>query len=838
MEINPSNIISREIVDEISESYLNYSMSVIVSRALPDVRDGLKPVHRRVLYGMMELGMGYNRPYKKCARVVGDVLGKYHPHGDASIYDTLVRMAQPWSLRYPLVDGQGNFGSIDGDSAAAMRYTESRMSRIAGELLKDLEKDTVDYVPNFDDTLQEPSVLPTVLPTLLANGSDGIAVGMATKIPPHNLNELINGLTLLIDRRNGEEVTVEELLELIPGPDFPTGGYIMGTEGIRSAYSTGRGKVIIRARATIEEIRNGREQIVITEIPYQTNKALITERIAELVRAKKIDGISDLRDESDKDGIRLVVEIKRDAIPDVVLNNLYKHTQLQDTYGVILLAIVGGVPKVLKLKEMLQLFLDFRHRVVVRRTKYDLVQARERAHILEGLKIALEKIDAVITLIKGSIDPATAHQGLKKQFKLSDRQAKAILEMRLQRLTSLEVDKIVAEYDEVTAMIADLEDILADEDRRMSIIKDELLELKERYGDNRRTEIIAAAGDFSVEDMIAEEDMVITISHNGYIKRSASSQWRRQRRGGRGMQGATTKEDDFVEHLFIASTHDYILFFTDKGKCYWLKVHEIPQAGRLSQGRAVVNLIKVEPGEQVQAFVSVKDFPDDHYIIMATRKGTVKRTALSAYGNPRKGGIYAIEILEGDELIEAKVTNGENDIILGTRMGKSIRFHESDARPMGRKTRGVRGIRLKGDEDRVVGMIVVHREGGSVLVVTDKGFGKRTDVLHYRVQHRGGSGIITLKTTERVGKLVALMEVVDKDDLMIISDTGVMIRLPVADIRPTGRATQGVKVIRLDDKAQISSISRVMEEDDDADDENGLGEEASTNGSAEGADDS
>ncbi len=830
MDITPSKIEPREIVDEISESYLNYSMSVIVSRALPDVRDGLKPVHRRVLYSMSELGMPYNRPYKKCARVVGDVLGKYHPHGDTAVYDALVRMAQPWSLRYPLVDGQGNFGSIDGDSPAAMRYTESRMSRIAGELLKDLDKETVKFTSNFDDTLKEPSVMPATFPVLLANGSDGIAVGMATKIPPHNLGELIDGLNLIIDRPEGAEVTTEELLEVIPGPDFPTGAYIYGTEGIKSAYATGRGKVIMRAKAAVEEIRNNREQIVITEIPYQTNKALITERIAELVRAKKLDGISDIRDESDKDGIRLVVEVKRDAIPEVVLNNLYKHTQLQDTYGIILLALVNGEPKVLTLKQMLTHFLDFRHVVVVRRTEYDLAQAKERAHILEGLKIALENIDEVIALIKASANPEAAQGVLREKFQLSEKQAKAILEMRLQRLTSLEVEKIVAEHKEVLSLIDDLEDILADKSRRMTIIKDELADIKERYGDARRTEIVAAGGEFSVEDMIAEEDMVITVSHNGFIKRSASNQWRRQRRGGRGMQGATTMEDDFVEHLFVASTHDYLLFFSDRGKCYWLKVHEVPQAGRLSRGRAVVNLIGTEPGEKVNAFVSVKDFPEDQYIIMATRKGLVKRTALSAYGKPRKGGIYAIDIQEDDELIEARVTYGDNDIIIGTRRGKAIRFHESDARPMGRKTRGVRGVRLVGKDDAALGMIVVRREGGSVLVVTEKGFGKRTDVLHYRVQHRGGQGLITLRLTERIGAMVALMEVVTTDDLMIITDTGVMIRLPVADIRPTGRATQGVKVIRLDEGAHISSISRVMEEDEEDEDEAGAEGDPSSNG--------
>ncbi len=818
MEVIPGRTESRELVDEISESYLNYSMSVIVSRALPDVRDGLKPVHRRVLYGMSELSVGYNRPLKKCARIVGDVMGKYHPHGDASVYDAMVRMAQPWSLRYPLIQGQGNFGSVDGDSAAAMRYTEARMMRISSELLRDLDKDTVKFAPNFDDTLQEPTVLPSVVPNLLANGSDGIAVGMATKIPPHNLNELIDGLIDLIDNKDNPEYGLEQLLEHIQGPDFPTGAFIMGSGGFREAYRTGRGKVIIRARATVEEDRGGREQIIITEIPYQTNKALVVERIADLVRSKKLEGISDVRDESDKDGIRLVIEVKRDAIPEVVLNNLYKHTQLQDTYGIILLALVGGVPRVLNLQQMLSYFIDFRHEVVVRRTTYELNEARERAHILEGLKIALENIDEIIALIRASANPDAARKGLRKQFNLSERQATAILEMRLQRLTSMEVDKVVAEHQVVLEQIADLESILGDEGRRMSIIKDELLEVQQRYGDERRTEIIPDAGDFSVEDMIADEDMVITVSHNGYIKRSASSQWRRQRRGGRGMQGATTREDDFVEHLFIATSHAYILFFTDRGKCYWLKVHEIPQAGRLSRGRAIVNLIGCESGEKIQAFVAVREFPEDSFVVMATRKGKVKRTSLAAYSKPRRGGIYAIDIVEGDELIEAKISNGENDIILGTRAGKSIRFKESDARPMGRKTMGVRGITLAGPDDYVVGMIVVRREG-TILVVTENGYGKRTDVSAYRVQHRGGKGVLTLRTTERVGKMLAMMEVVDTDDLMIITDSGVMIRLPVKDIRTTGRATQGVRVIRLDEGAGIASISRVMEDEESSDEE-------------------
>lgn len=814
MDVARGKTEAREIIEEISESYLNYSMSVIVSRALPDVRDGLKPVHRRVLYGMSELGVAHNRPYKKCARIVGDVLGKYHPHGDASVYDALVRLAQPWSLRYPLVDGQGNFGSIDGDSAAAMRYTEARMSRIASEHLRDLDKETVDFQANFDDTLEEPSVLPTTVPGLLVNGSDGIAVGMSTKIPPHNIGEVVSGLITLIDN---PEITIEELMHDIKGPDFPTGAYILGSEGIREAYTTGRGKLTIRARALVEEIRTDREQIVISEIPYQVNKSLIIERIAELVRSKRLEGISDVRDESDKDGIRLVIEVKRDAVPEVVLNNLYKQTQLQETYGVILLALVNGQPRTLNLKQLLTHFIDFRHEIVVRRTQYDLSQAEERAHILEGLKIALANIDAVITLIRGSADQNVARKGLMDAFELTERQAQAILDMRLHRLTSLEVEKVVAEYRETIKLIEKLKNILANRGLRMAIIKEELEAIRERYGDDRRTEIITAEVDFSVEDMIADEDMVITISHNGFIKRSASSQWRRQRRGGRGIQGATTREDDFVEHLFIASSHDYILFFTDRGKCYWRKVHEIPQAGRLSRGRAIVNLVDCEAGEKVNAFVAVRDFPDDQYIVMATRRGLIKRTALSAYGNPRRKGIYAIDIQEGDELIEAKISLGDNDIILGTRRGKAIRFHESDVRPMGRKTRGVLGVKLAGEDDHVVGMMVVRREG-TVLVVTENGYGKRTDVMQYRVQHRSGQGIITLKTTDKVGPMVSLMEVVDTDDLMIVTDKGVLIRLPVQDIRTIGRNTQGVRVIRLDEGSRISSISRVMEEESDSSD--------------------
>jgi len=792
-----------------NESYLNYSMSVIVSRALPDVRDGLKPVHRRILYGMSELGSSWNRPYKKCARIVGEVMGKYHPHGDSSIYDALVRMAQDFSMRYELVDGQGNFGSIDGDNAAAMRYTESRMTKLSSELLKDLEKDTVEWSPNFDETLNEPTVLPTTVPTLLVNGSEGIAVGMATKIPPHNLCEIIDGVVALINNKN---ITTEELTEHIKGPDFPTAGMILGIDGLKSAYETGRGKIKMRARAHIETAKNGKDSIVITEVPYQTNKANVVEKIADLVRDKKVVGITDLRDESDKDGIRVVIETKRDAVPEVILNQLYQHTQLQDTFGIILLALVDGVPKIMPLKTILEHFVNFRHHVVVRRTEFDLKAAEARAHILEGLKIALDNIDEAISIIKGSKDPAQAKEGLMNAFNLSEIQSQAILDMRLQKLTGLEVDKIVAEYKEVIQLIAYLKGILDSKSQRMDIIKKEILAVKEEFGDERRTEIIPVDANFSMEDMIAEEEVVLTITHSGYIKRTALNTYRTQRRGGRGVQGATSNEEDFVEHLFIANTHNYMLFFTNLGKCYWLKVYDIPQGGRATKGRAIVNLIGCEPGEKVEAFVSVKEFNDTHYIAMATRNGLVKKTVLSAYSKPRKGGIYAIEIRDGDTLIEARITNGENDILLGTREGKSIRFSEKNIRSTGRKTIGVKGITLSSKEDYVIAMLVVKREG-TILVATEKGLGKRTDVIQYRTQTRGGKGVMTMRVTEKTGKMVSIMEVVDADDLIVITDKGVLMRQPVSRIRTIGRVTQGVKLVKLDDGAKISSISRVINDE-------------------------
>ena len=821
-EIKQGYIAPRDIVEEMEESYLNYSMSVIVSRALPDVRDGLKPVHRRVLYGTSDLGATWNRKYKKCARIVGEVLGKYHPHGDSSVYDSLVRMAQPWSLRYPLMDGQGNFGSIDGDNAAAMRYTEARMERLASEMLRDLEKETVDFQPNFDDSLEEPSVMPTVIPNLLMNGADGIAVGMATKIPPHNLKELVSGLVALLDN---SEISIEELVENhITGPDFPTGGFIMGIDGIRSAYKTGRGRVIMRGRAHIEELPSGKETIIITEIPYQVNKANLVEKIADLVRDKRLEGISDLRDESDKDGIRIVVECKRDAIGDIVLNNLYKLTQLQDSFGVIMLALANGIPKVMNIKEVLGHFLSFRRDVIIRRTQFELKEAENRAHILEGLKVALENIDEVIKIIRGSKNPEEAKLTLIDRFKFSDKQTKAILDMRLQRLTSMEVEKVVEEYNELQILIKKLNDILNSHNLQSDIIREELNEINEKYGDDRKSEIIPISGDLSIEDMIADDDMVVTITHNGYIKRLPTTTWKTQRRGGRGMKGAATKDDDYVEHLFIASAHSTMLFFTDRGKCYWLKVHQIPQGSRTSQGRAIVNLINCEPGEKVKAFVSTKDFDENDHIVMATKNGIIKRSALSLYSRPRKGGIYAIEIREEDELIEAKISHGDQDIVMATSGGKAIRFSETAIRSTGRKTMGVRGISMSFKDDVVIGMLVVKRDG-TILAATDKGFGKRTDIEAYRTQNRGGKGVYTIKCNDKIGKLVTIMEVVDSDDIMIITDQGVMIRQPVENISVIGRNTQGVKLLRLDDGSKISTVTKVLKEDESVTEEEGSLEE-------------
>jgi DNA gyrase subunit A len=810
MTISRQNIIPVYIEDEMKSSYIDYSMSVIVSRALPDVRDGMKPVHRRILYAMNDLGLSSNRPHKKSARVVGEVLGKYHPHGDTAVYDAMVRMVQDFSLRYPLVDGQGNFGSIDGDSAAAMRYTEVRLSSAGEQMLSDLDKDTVDLTPNFDNTLKEPLVLPSPLPNLLVNGSSGIAVGMATNIPPHNLGEVVDGLVALIE---DPEIEIGGLVAHIKGPDFPTGGVITGVSGIKEAYLTGRGRVIQRAFAQVESQKSGRESIIVSEIPFQVNKSNLLAKIAELVRERRIEGISDLRDESDREGMRVVIDLRKGTDPEVVLNLLYKHTQMQETYGAIMLALVDGQPKVLNLKDMLQKFVEHRHEVVVRRTKFELARAEQRAHILEGLKVALDHIDEIVALIKKSKDPSTARQGLMKRFGLTKIQAQAILDMRLQRLTGLERQKIEDEYLQLIKEIARLKGILESKAQRMTLIKEELLALKKEFGDPRRTTIIEEEqGEFSLEDLIAEEDMVITISHSGYIKRLPTSTYRRQRRGGKGVTGMGTKEEDFVEHLFIASTHDYILFFTDRGRCYWLKVHEIPRGGRVAKGRAVANLLKIKPEESIAAFVPVKQFDEEHFVITATRKGVIKKTALTKYSHPRKGGICGLLVDEDDKLIEAKLTDGSQDIILGTRKGKAIRFHESEVRSMGRVSRGVRGIRLaKGDW--VVGMVVVKR-GATLLVVSENGYGKRSDIGDYRMIHRGGKGIITIKNTPRNGDVVTIKEAVEADELMIITQKGIVIRLPIKGVKVIGRNTQGVKLINLDKGDKVVDVARVVPEEE------------------------
>jgi len=804
-------IVPVSLEEEMKSSYIDYSMSVIVARALPDVRDGFKPVHRRVLFGMHDLGMAHNKPYKKSARIVGEVLGKYHPHGDSAVYDSMVRMVQDFSLRYPLVEGQGNFGSVDGDSPAAMRYTEARLARIAEEMLRDLDKNTVDFVSNFDDSLQEPSVLPSYLPNLLVNGSSGIAVGMATNIPPHNLTEVIDGLIALI---KDPDITTEKIMKYITAPDFPTGGIIYGYQGVKEAYTTGKGRVIVRAKANIETLKNGRENIVITELPYQVNKANLIEKIADLVKEEKIDNISAIRDESDRDGMRVVIELKRDGQPAVIINQLYKHTQMQVTFGVNMIALVRGVPRTLTLKEMMRHFIDHRMEVLVRRTKYELEAAERRAHILEGYIIALDNIDEVIEVIKKSRDVETAKNNLMRRFKLSEIQAKAILDMRLQRLTGLERKKIEDEYKEVIKLIEKLKNILASEEKRYLIIKDELLLVKEKYGDARRTEIVYDSTEFSLEDIIAEEDVVVTISHRGFIKRFPVSGYRKQNRGGKGVIGAEAKDEDFIEHMFIASTHHYILFFTDKGRCYWLKVHEIPEGGRASRGRSILNIIEKEKDEIIAAFVAVKEFRDDQYLVMATAQGTIKKTVLSAYGNVRKGGINAINIVDGDRLIAVKMTEGNNELILGTKDGFAIRFNESDVRDMGRTATGVRGVNLS-SKDRVVGLIVIKRQC-TILVVTEKGFGKRSDIKDYRTTKRGGKGIITVKTSDKVGSLISMMEVTDNDELVIISTQGMVIRQSIKDIRVMGRNTQGVRVIRLNEGDSIADIAKVVPEEEEA----------------------
>ena len=812
-------VLARLLEDEMRESFIDYSMSVIVQRALPDVRDGLKPVHRRILYAMSEAGLGPGRGYKKSATVVGDVLGKYHPHGDSAVYDSMVRMAQDFSLRYPLVDGQGNFGSIDGDSAAAYRYTEARLTPLAGEMLADIEKETVRFVPNFDGRLPEPTVLPAKVPNLLINGSSGIAVGMATNIPPHNLREIVEATQALAD---DPDLSQERLETIVKGPDFPTGGFVCGREGVLDAYRTGRGRVVMRARAEIEQIDANSERIVVTEIPFMVNKSRLIEQIAQLVRDKKVTEIRDLRDESDRDGMRIVIELKRDAVPHIVLNRLYKHTQMQSTFGTILLALVDGVPKVMSLREMLKHFIAHRLVVIVKRSEFDLGKAKEREHILEGLKIAVDNIDEVIKIIRGSKDTETASNELQTTFELSDRQAKAILDMRLARLTGLEIDKLEEELGQIRAQIAELEAILASEDLRRSIMKDELQEIADKYGDERRSEIIGAVGAFNVEDLIVEEDMVVTISHQGYVKRLAVDTYRAQRRGGRGLRGMDTKDEDWVEHLFVASTHDYLMIFTRRGQCYWLKVWEIPTGGRNSRGKPIVNVLNLGADEEIASVVPVREFAEDKFLLFCTRKGTVKKTALAAYGNVRVVGLNAINIREGDELIDVQVTAEDDEIILATREGMAIRFPEADARAMGRATEGVRGIRLAKD-DVVVGMVVA-RPDSTLLVVTERGMGKRTDPEAYRLQGRGGKGVINQKLSARTGKVVAIKAVAEDEQLMVITKKGVVNRQRVEDISLIGRATQGVKLVNLDEGDVVMDVARVIVDEDEENgelDENG-----------------
>ncbi len=812
------SIIPINIEDEMRGAYIDYSMSVIISRALPDVRDGLKPVHRRVLFGMQELGVNYNKAHKKSARIVGEVLGKYHPHGDASVYDTMVRMAQDWSLRYTLVDGQGNFGSIDGDSPAAMRYTEARLKRIAEELLADINKDTVDFQPNFDDSLTEPTVLPAKVPNLLINGSSGIAVGMATNMAPHNLTEVVDGIIAYIENR---EITIPELMKFVTAPDFPTGGIIYGYSGVQEAFLTGRGRILVRAKAEIVTGVNGKEQIIVTEVPYMVNKAMMIEKTAALVNEKKIEGISDIRDESDRDGYRVVYDLKKDAIPNIVLNNLFKYTQLQSSFGVNNVALVKGRPLTLNLKDLIVHFVEHRHEVVVRRTKFELAEAEKRAHILEGYLIALDHLDEVITLIRNSKDPEVAKSGLMERFALSEIQAKAILEMRLQRLTGLEREKIQNEYAEVKALIDRLNEILGDESKRMEIIKNELLEIKERYGDARRTQIVHSEEDITVEDMIPDEDMVITISNQGYVKRTILSEYRTQGRGGIGSKGVITKEDDFTEHLFIASAHNYLLIFTEFGKVYWKKVYEIPEGNKVSKGRAIQNLINIEPGDNVRAVINLKNLEDEGYInnnfvILCTEKGTIKKTSLEAYSRPRANGITAITIHDGDRLLNAALTNGANHIVIAKSGGKAVHFNEADVRPMGRTAAGVRGVTLESAAEKVIGMVCITRGDANLLVVSEKGYGKRSSMDDYRITHRGGKGVKTINVTDKTGKLVAIKEVGDMDELMIINKSGISIRIKVGELRIMGRATQGVRLIKLNDDDAISSVEKIQNMEDNS----------------------
>jgi len=804
-------IVPIDIQDEMQTAYMDYSMSVIISRALPDVRDGLKPSQRRILTAMNDLNLTPSHQHRKCAKIAGDTSGNYHPHGEQVVYPTLVRMAQDFAMRYPLIDGQGNFGSVDGDGAAAMRYTEARMTPAAMEMLADLDKDTVTMSPNYDETLTMPDVLPARFPNLLCNGSQGIAVGMATNIPPHNLGEVVDACIAVIDN---PEIPVTELMRLIKGPDFPTGGIIYGRTGIHDAYNTGRGKVKIRARATIETLRNDRSQIVVTEIPYMVNKSSLLEKIADLVRNKQIEGISDLRDESDRDGMRIVIELKKDAYPEVVLKNLYKHTQLSTTFGIILLALVENQPKVMSLQEMLRHYIEHRHEVVVRRTRFDLDKAEKRAHILEGLKIALDNIDAVIELIKKSASPDEAKAELVAVFGLSELQAHAILDMRLQRLTGLERQKVEDEYRDLLEFMERLRNILSSRPLRMEIIKQELREIKEKYADPRRTDIINETDDIEIEDLIAEEDMVVSISHQGYIKRIPISTYRRQHRGGRGLTGMGTKEEDFVSWIFVASTHSYILFFTNYGRCYWLKVYEVPQTGRAARGRPIVNMIEIEKGEEIAAFLPVRDFTEDMYVIMATKNGLIKKTSLDEYSRPRRNGINAIKIIDGDSLIAAEITTGSQDIVLQTRKGMAIRFNEQEVRAVGRTSQGVIGIRLE-DGDYTVGMVAVKRSDSTLLVVCENGYGKRTNVDAYRLTHRGGKGVISIKTSDRNGGVVSIMDVVDGDELIIMTQHGIIIRLPIHDIRCIGRVTQGVRLINLEADDRVVDVERVPSGEND-----------------------
>jgi len=815
--VEGEKIIQINIADEMKSAYIDYSMSVIVSRALPDVRDGLKPVHRRVLYGMLDLGVHSNRAHKKSARIVGEVLGKYHPHGDSSVYDTMVRMSQDWSLRYPMVDGQGNFGSIDGDNPAAMRYTEARLTKAAEAMLNDLDKDTVDFASNFDESLKEPTVLPSRLPNLLINGASGIAVGMATNMPPHNLSEVLDGVVHYIENEN---CTVDDLMEFVKAPDFPTGGIIHGVSGVHEAFRTGRGRVVVRGRTKFEETKSGREVIIVEEIPYQVNKADMVRKTADLVNDKRIEGISEIRDESDRNGMRIVYELKRDAIPNVVLNKLYKYTALQNSFSVNNIALVKGRPVLLNLRDMIQYFVEHRHEVVVRRTQFELNKAEERAHILQGLIIALDNIDAVIKLIRASSSPEDARNGLMSEFKLSEIQARAILDMRLQKLTGLERDKLRAEFDELMSIITDLKDILDKKERRMSIIKEELQEVRDKFGDERRSSIEFSGAEVSIEDMIPDEQVVITISHAGYIKRTKLTEYRSQTRGGVGARGSSTREEDFLENIFTATNHNWLLIFTQLGKCFWMRIFEVPEGSKQSKGRAIQNLINIPLDDKVLAYIPVKDIKDPEYananfVVLSTKKGLIKKTSLEAYSRPRTNGINAVTIREGDELLQARLTNGENEVIIGLKSGKAIRFNESKTRAVGRTAMGVKGITLGGPDDEVIGMVCVNDTESSILVVSANGYGKRSAVDDYRITNRGGKGVKTLQITEKTGNLISILNVTDEHDLMIVNKSGITIRMSVEDLRVMGRATQGVRLISLRGKDEIASVCRVPKADDE-----------------------